>query len=461
MFTLTDQKPPSKGRAVPQGRLSRLVHMGNLAGGVVGSMLAGSARQVARGKRPVLADLLFTPGNAVRVTRELSHLRGAAMKVGQLMSMDAGDILPPELAQILAQLRADAEPMPERQLEGVLARAWGAKWRDRFLLFSARPIASASIGQVHRARTKDGRDLAIKVQYPGVKASIDSDVSNIATLIRLSGLLPNGLDVSPLLEEARQQLHEEADYGREADCLARFGALLADDRDFVVPGVHPDLTTQTVLAMSFVSGLSIDTLGHRPQEERDRVARLMIDLTLREVFDFGLMQSDPNFANYRYNATTGQLVLLDFGATRGISRAFADRCRRMLIAGVEGGRSAQVAAAVSLGLIESDAPKPFLDAVMDTIDLAIAPLRHDGLHDFGASDLVRRLRARGVELASMRYAAHVPPADLLFLERKVGGVYLLAARLGARVNLRELIDRHLEAPLSANAQSSSRSIGLD
>ena len=220
---------------IPSGRLSRFGQFGRLAGGVAGGMLAEGARRLAEGERPRMREMLLTPGNVARVADRLSHLRGAAMKLGQMISMDAGDMLPPELADIMARLRERAHPMPPAQLQQVLARDWGRDWRDRFARFDASPLAAASIGQVHRAITRDGRDLAIKVQYPGVADSIVADVDNVATLLRVSNLLPRGLDIAPLLAEAKRQLAEEADYRREGEQMVRFGALLAGKDDYVVP----------------------------------------------------------------------------------------------------------------------------------------------------------------------------------------------------------------------------------
>jgi len=160
--------------------------------------MAEGARRMARGERPQLSDLVLTPANAMRVTEQLSRLRGAAMKLGQMLSLDAGDMLPAELTAILARLRDSAHHMPPAQLQKVLAAQWGADWRRRFVHFDPRPLAAASIGQVHRARLPDGRELAIKVQYPGVAESIDADVDNVATLLRLSNLLPASLDIAPL-----------------------------------------------------------------------------------------------------------------------------------------------------------------------------------------------------------------------------------------------------------------------
>ncbi len=158
----------SRYRKVPSARLSRLASFGQLAGGIAGGMLAEGARRLAAGERPQLSDMLLTPGNAMRLTEQLSRLRGAAMKLGQMISLDAGDLLPAELTAILSRLRDSAHYMPPSQLNQVLIGEWGKDWRKRFTRFEATPIAAASIGQVHRATLPDGRLVAIKVQYPGL-----------------------------------------------------------------------------------------------------------------------------------------------------------------------------------------------------------------------------------------------------------------------------------------------------
>ena len=414
-----------------------------MATGVAGGMLLDGALQFAQGKRPSLGDLLLTPANVLKVTQQLAQLRGAAMKVGQLLSMDAGEVLPPELSEILSRLRADAEPIPRAQLQAVLSRHWGRDWRTRFDDFSRYPIAAASIGQVHRARTRDGRDLAIKIQYPGIRNSIDSDVSNVAALMRMAGLVPAALDIAPLLAEARRQLHEEADYVREGEHLQRFSALLAGASEFAVPVLQADFTNRDILAMSFVEGAPLERLTSAPQAVRDRVMTHLIGLVARELFEFGLMQTDPNFANYRYNASAGQIVLLDFGATRAVPAAMAENYRLLLQAGFADDRAAIRRAAIAIGFFASRTPLRHQDAVLRLIQMALAPLRFAGAFDFGQSDLAARLRDGGLSIAAERDFVHAPPMDLMFLQRKVGGMFMLASRLRARVNIRALLEPYL------------------
>jgi len=438
-----DDKSRSPGQAVPTSRLGRLIRLGGMATGVAGGMLLDGARQFAQGRRPSLGDLLMTSANVLKVTTELSNLRGAAMKVGQLLSMDAGEVLPPELSEILSRLRADAEPMPQAQLQAVLSRHWGRDWRTRFAHFSPHPIAAASIGQVHRGRTRDGRDLAIKIQYPGIRNSIDSDVSNVAALMRMAGLVPPGLDIAPLLAEARRQLHEEADYIREGQHLQRFSELLAGSAEFAVPALHADFTTSDILAMSFVEATPLEQLTVAPQTVRDRIMTLLIGLVARELFEFGLMQTDPNFANYRYNASTQQIVLLDFGATRAFPTAMADNYRRLLQAGFAEDRAAIRQAAIAIGFFAERTPLRHQDAVLRLIELALVPLRHNGAFDFGHGNLAARLRDGGLAIAAERDFVHAPPMDMMFLQRKVGGMFLLASRLKARVHIRALLEPYL------------------
>ena len=424
--------------AVPTGRLARLSGFGRLAGGVAGGMLAEGARRIAKGERPRMGDLVLTPGNAARVADRLSHLRGAAMKLGQMISMDAGDVLPAELQTILARLRNQGYRMPPTQLDQVLRREWGADWRRRFRQFDATPIAAASIGQVHRATLPDGRVLAIKVQYPGVASSIDADVDNVATLLRVSGVLPPRLDLAPLLAEAKRQLAEEADYDREGEQLRRYRERLAGDPRYVVPALEPSLTTRQVLAMEFVAGRPIEALAEAPQAARDAAMTALITLDLRELFDFGVMQTDPNFANYRWQPETGALVLLDFGATRDVPADTAGAYRRLIEAGLDRNRDAIREVAVKTGFLGEAAARAHRGAVDRIIAAIDDALNRPGAFDFGDRAFVPVVREEAKAMIADRDTWHVPHVETLFVQRKVSGTALLAARLKARVDVRGL-----------------------
>ncbi len=428
------------GAAVPTGRAARLLRFGGIASGIAGNVAAGGLRALASGKRPDLGQLLLTPANTLRLTDGLSHLRGAALKLGQMLSMDTGLVLPAELTAILGRMRDDARHMPPKQLQTVLNAEWGTGWYSRFASFDVRPFAAASIGQVHRAVTRDGHDLAIKVQYPGVRASIDSDVDNVATLMRMPGLLPRGMDIGPLLSEAKRQLHAEADYLAEARHLARFGALLEGSNIFALPALHAELCTPQVLAMRFMESAPLDSLVDAPQVLRDRVAAALIDLVLRELFQFGVMQTDPNLANYRYDRNTGRIVLLDFGAVQPIDPDLASDFRALARVALEGGASETRDAMLRIGYF-GPATAPHHQALIQAMfEVAMAPLRQVGQFDFGRSDLLERLRDMGLAIGNDRELAHVPPAATLFLHRKIGGMYLMAAKLRARIALRPMVE---------------------
>ena len=428
--------------AVPARRLSRLARIGGMGAGVASNMLAEGTKRRLAGEKPTREELLMTPTNAARVAEQLSQLRGAAMKVGQLLSMDGGDLIPPELSGVFEKLRQDAHAMPPKQLRRVLNDAWGRDWLRRFDKFDPQPMAAASIGQVHRGLTKDGRDLAVKVQYPGVRDAIASDVDNVATLVRMTGMLPKGVDVRPLLDEAKAQLAEEADYEREAACLRRFRDLLADDEGFVLPDVHDDFTTRDVLAMDRVPGAPIESLASADQALRDDVTARLFGLVMRELFEFRLMQTDPNFANYFYQADTDRIVLLDFGATREVPEALSEGYRRLVRAGMAADWAGARDAAVGMGLADDALSGENERTMAEIFEMAMEPMRHDGPYDFGNTDLALRMRDHGIALRTSGFT-HVPPPAAVFFHRKFGGTYLLATRLKARVDMGALLRPHL------------------
>ncbi|MEO1041314.1 MAG: AarF/ABC1/UbiB kinase family protein [Pseudomonadota bacterium] len=431
-----------RGTTVPSGRLGRMARFGGMTTSIAGNVLVDGARRVVKGERPSMEDLLLTPKNAAKVADQLSRLRGAAMKIGQLISMVDDQAIPKEFSEVFARLRSAGDMMPAKQLRQVLDEAWGQGWLRRFGRFDVRPMAAASIGQVHRAQTKDGQELAIKIQYPGVRESIDSDIDNVMSVLGVSGLVPKGMDVKPLLEEAKVQLHQEADYEREARYLKAFATLLEGADDFILPTVYDEFSTKDTLAMSLVRGQPIESLETASQEERDRVVSLLMQLVVREIFEFGLIQTDPNFGNYFYQSDSGRIVLLDFGATREVPEQITRGYRRLLKAGFDDDWDEVRAAAMDMGLVSGNAGEKHQQTLAELFTLSMEPIVHEGPYDFTGSDLAVRMRELGMALRDDDFA-HVPSPVMVFLHRKFGGTYMLATRLSARVDMRSMIEPHL------------------
>ncbi|MFZ7092237.1 ABC1 kinase family protein [Primorskyibacter sp. 2E233] len=410
--------------------------MGGLTAQMLAAMAGGATRDLASGRRPNPRDLLLTPANARRLTAELSRMRGAAMKMGQLLSMESGDFLPPELAQILSGLRADAHHMPPSQLKQVLIAQYGKDFLKRFKRFDVHPIASASIGQVHRATTLDGGEIALKIQYPGIRAAIDADIANLGSLIRLSGLVPKEIDLKPLLEEARQQLHEEADYAREAAQLTEFAQRLEGHADFAVPKPHADYSTGDILAMDFMPGRPIETLANSDQTITDTALTALFQLFLTELFDWRHVQTDPNFANYLFDPDTGRIVLLDFGAARKFSKDTSDQFQALLRPGDPS------AALTDLGYLRPQTPVGQKETVLEIAAL-LQPALSAEIFDFGDTRLLEQLRRIGQHLGIDQGYAEVPRIEALFIQRKLAGLVLLATRLSAQVPMRRLLAPYL------------------
>jgi len=242
-----------------------------------------------------------------------------------------------------------------------------------------------------------------------------------------------------MAEEAKLQLMQEADYLSEARFLEQYARLVADEAGLLVPRVHRDLTTTRIMAMDFVEAEPLDALAAAPQARRDAVGALLERLLFRELFEFGVMQTDPNFANYLYQPASGRLVLLDFGATRYFERGFVADFAHISRAVVDGDRAAIAQAAVRIGYAAPDDAPERIAAVVDMCLLVCEPLRHRGRYDFGASGLPARVRDLGYELAVRQRLLRPPPPQTMFLHRKLVGSFLLLARIGARVDARALI----------------------
>ena len=438
-------KPPERKRsAVPASRMGRMLRFGMLSGELALSTAMGAARQLSSGKRPDLAAAVLTPGNADLLARRLASLRGPAMKVGQILSLQADDLIPEEFRNALAMLRSQGYSMPDTQLRRVLGREYGKGWQERFEHFDFEPVAAASIGQLHRARKHGGRELALKIQYPGVARSVDSDVDNLAVLLRRLDFLPTKFDVPALAAEAKRQLKLETDYEAEARHLERYRRFVADMPDVVVPRVDRTLTTRHVLAMDWIEGDPLEVLASEavPQARRNAVARTLQELMFRELFEFRFVQTDPNIANYLYLPATHQVALLDLGSVGEYSAEFVDGYRRACRGVVEDDPETLRQAVFDLGYAHPDDPEPMQRNAIEIIQLVCEPFAHRGTYDFAASSLVARARDRGLK-AAFGHGLRSPPPETMFLHRKLVGTFMICAKLHAHINVHALIKRFL------------------
>jgi predicted unusual protein kinase regulating ubiquinone biosynthesis (AarF/ABC1/UbiB family) len=416
---------------VPRERSERAARLA----GLIASLAGDAARAwLTRSREPKGA---LSEEAAQRVVDALSELRGPAIKLGQFASLQS-DLLPSPLMDLLTRLRDQADAMPRAQVEGVLRRELGADWSGRFAEFDFEPLAAASIGQVHAAVARDGRDLAVKIQYPGVEQAIDSDVDALGRLLRTLGLFSAGEELEQLLPEMKRELHREADYRREAESTERYRALLGVHPDLEVPVVHRDLSTRRVLVTGRVRGVPIEDLRsvEHSAERRDRFGRALLQLALRELLELRYLQTDPNFANYVYQPKSERVALLDFGSVRRLSRRFIEAYARLMRASVEGRGGRIVRSATGLGLLGADASAELRGGFVELCHMAAEPLRHAGAYDFGVSDLPARVRSA----SRAAYAGRLPalPIEVLLLHRKLAGTFLLLQHIGARVDARAL-----------------------
>lgn len=398
-------------------------------------------------------------GQAQKISKELGELKGSLMKAGQMLSMYGELFLPPEANEFLKTLQSKSPPLKYSEIEKILKAQMG---EDKLAELEIDPesIGSASLGQVHKAKIKaTGEWIALKVQYPGVDLAIESDLKAIRSFMGLLNLLPGEMQTETLFREVNEMLHQEIDYRLEAGQTVRYGGHLAGDARFIVPKVYPQYCTEKVVATSFEKGLSPDDplIQNLSADRRNRLAMSYLDLYFKELFQWGYIQTDPHLGNYKIRldaAGNDQLVLLDFGAVREYEKTFLNAYHRMVKAALLRDKKALERASLDLRFIDQgDSPelkKLFEEFCLMTVEPFLDPtdplakfMSGDGFYQWKTSDLPKRLTQKALEIVK-GFPLRTPPREVIFLDRKTGGVFIFLSVLGAEIRGRDLMLKHLE-----------------
>jgi aarF domain-containing kinase len=456
-------KPPYKMREsrVPSSQLGRLLEFGGLAASMAFGA-AGERFNRSTSNYGEQGSFMLSAGNMDRLVAKLSKMRGAALKLGQMMSFQGqlrryhvnlpyadspvdSKMLPKPIHEVLQRVQDSADYMPASQRNAVLAADLGNDWRDLFESFDEQPMAAASIGQVHGGVMRSsGQRVAVKVQYPGVAASISSDLNNLSILLNATRLLPKGLYLDKTIANARTELAWECDYVREAESAKRFQELLADEMDtFTVPAIIDEASGKQVLTMERMEGMAVTKIQTFAQEQKDWIGTQILRLCLREIIEFNFMQTDPNWTNFLYNSENSRLELLDFGASREFPQKFINLYVQNLAAAARGNRDACRTLSIELGYLTGYESKAMLNAHVDSVMTLAEPFTDTApdVYDFENQTITDRVR--GLIPVMIRERLAPPPEETYSLHRKLSGAFLLCARLGSRVRCKEMFQRAL------------------
>ena len=351
--------------------------------------------------------------------------------------MDGRVILPPEAKRVLSTLQGEAEPVPFSEVRAVLSEDLGEEKLALFESLEEHAAACASIGQVHRAYVH-GIPVALKVQHRGIRETIDADLELVHRVAKgWLSVSRRPIDLRATFEELSKILHLEADYSRERAFLERFGELLAGDTRFVVPQSFPLLSSARVLTMTWEDGVTLGEWARRspPRQDRQRLAASLLDLYCMEFFEWGLVQTDPNFGNFLVRDGAREIVLLDFGATVVYEPGFRRRYVALLRAMSSGTDAAMIAAGIEHGLLDEREDAETRALFVSMMRVSLEPF-HASRQPFSFADADYAARSRDIVLRfTERLRFSPPPRELLFLHRKLGGLFQLLKRLDVALDL--------------------------
>jgi predicted unusual protein kinase regulating ubiquinone biosynthesis (AarF/ABC1/UbiB family) len=380
--------------------------------------------------------------NARRVAKAFGELKGAVMKVGQMLS-GYHDILPREYTGLLSSLQKQAPPVKFETIAKQLELELERPIEEVFETLDEKPFASASIGQVHKGVLHDGRQVAVKVQYPDVDKTVASDVKNLRLVLRSMGLLSKERGIEELVAEVQARLVEELDYRLELANLKDFGKLLADDERVVVPLGIEAYTTQRVLCMEFVHGKDFaDVCEKADQSRRDEIGQAMLDLFCRQFFGLRVLHADPNPANFSF-LDDGRIVFYDFGCVRHYAAEFISDYARLVDQTLDGHLDALPKNLERIGVVPIGGASFGTDFFAMFAGPLIAPFA-GGTYDFGQAKIHDEIMRFGMEhwKDSLKFRA---PPEVVFLDRVIIGMYNNLRALHAKADWRAILKPHLEA----------------
>ena len=426
--------------SLPRSAFRRGARLASLPIGYAGRATLGLGKRLG-GASPETVNEQMQAKAADQLFRVLGELKGGAMKVGQALSLFES-FLPDEVAapyrEKLSMLRDSAPPMPTTRVHAVMAREFGHDWRDMFESFEARPAAAASIGQVHRAVTTDGRRVAVKVQYPGADEALRSDLKQLGRIAAIAGPLAGGMDVKSVAEEFAARIVEELDYDLEARSQQAFANAFADDPEFVVPQVIAH--TRRAMVSDWIDGVPLTDIGDRPDDERNAIGLKYVRFLFAGPSRVGLLHADPHPGNFKVLAD-GRLGAVDFGLVARLPDGLPYEIGRTLRIAMTGDDHAAVALLQQEGFLTREVDPQL---VMDYLAPFVEPAAEEQFTFNRAwmQDIYRQANADSVAAREFGKAFNLP-ADYLLIHRVwMGGIAVLS-QLGITAGFRSVLDEFL------------------